>query len=398
MLHADTEVRQNEMRARAAHHFPRYFAILGYAVFILLAAVIPLELISWAVYSFYPEMPNQSRSESPVYTGVSWAREFWQEEKLRTRAGQTYVPFRIWGVQRWHGKYINNDEGEMGILRKTVNPVCETPPTSFWVFGGSTVYGTGTPDWATMPTYLSRDLNRAGRGCVVVWNFGVEGYVSNQELIFLTEQLKAGRHPDVVVIYDGVNDASAAEPAPGPPEPHFDYGTIKARIEGSVPARLDFLKRSHAVRLARVIAASLRKKRPTPISTETLHAKATATLDNYEANLRVARALSKAYNFNLYCFWQPSLYYGHKPRVPFEEELPDVSPADAGQNPWSLVIADVYQEAENRAARNGEFVFIGGLFDSVQEPLYIDQAHLGPRGNELVAHAIASYVEDHPEP
>ena len=129
-----------------------------------------------------------------------------------------------------------------------------------------------------------------------------------------------------------------------------------------------------------------------------MRAKAMATLDNYEANLRVARALSKAYNFKLYCFWQPSLYYGHKPRVPFEQEMPDVSPADGGQDPWSLVIAAVYQEAENRAGRNAEFVFMGGLFDSVQEPLYIDTAHLGPRGNELVAQAIANYVESHSEP
>jgi hypothetical protein len=121
-----------------------------------------------------------------------------------------------------------------------------------------------------------------------------------------------------------------------------------------------------------------------------LHTKAVATLDNYEANLSVAKALGKAYNFRVYCFWQPSLYYGHKPLVPFEQQLP-VS------DPWSRIVTAVYQEAETRAATAGDFIFLGGIFDSVKEPVYIDQGHLGPLGNELAAQAVAKYIQDHSE-
>jgi hypothetical protein len=62
---------------------------------------------------------------------------------------------------------------------------------------------------------------------------------------------------------------------------------------------------------------------------------------------------------------------------------------------WSSVIARVYEEAERRAAEGGDFVFLGEFFDSIAEPVYIDEAHLGPRGNELVAQFIAKYVETH---
>jgi hypothetical protein len=48
-----------------------------------------------------------------------------------------------------------------------------------------------------------------------------------------------------------------------------------------------------------------------------------------------------------------------------------------------------YQEAEQRATANGDFVFLGDVLDSQREPLYLDEWHLGPKGNELVAEAIA---------
>jgi hypothetical protein len=60
-------------------------------------------------------------------------------------------------------------------------------------------------------------------------------------------------------------------------------------------------------------------------------------------------------------------------------------------------MAAVYREAEIHAARDRNYVYLGGLFDSTKEPLYVDEAHLGPRGNEIAAQAIASYIQDHPE-
>ena len=361
-----------------------------------------LEVVSWAIWSLHPvtrESELENQGASPVYAGASWAHEFWQEESLRRKQPKEYVPFRIWSVTDWHGKYINNDQGVGGVWRRTTNPAtCDSPQrVTVWTFGGSTMYGTAVPDWATIASYLSRDLNSGPRKCVTVSNFGVEGYVTDQELILLTEQLKAGRHPDIVVFYDGVNDSSLAWAPSGPRNAHFLFRTIKTRVEGSLSGRLDFLQKSYAVRLA---AASLAGHHPAT-SFAPLVAKSQPnvlnTLDNYEANMGLARALAGVYKFRLYCFWQPILIYGHKPLVPFEQQMAsrDASGASA-ESAWFLTMAAVYREAERRAADNGKFVFLGGLFDSTKEPVYVDEAHLGPRGNELAAKAIASYVQDHP--
>jgi len=204
------------------------------------------------------------------------------------------------------------------------------------------------------------------------------------------EQLKGGGHPDIVIFYDGLNDAGEAGPSPGPPHPHFSFDIIKHRIEGSISGRFDFVRESYTLRLGGAIRRVLFRQHSSQSVLGELHTKGVAALDNYEGNLSVAKALAKAYNFRLYCFWQPSLYYGKKPLVPFEKHL-----TDAAKDPWSLIMMGVYQEAATRAASVGSFIFLGGIFDSVPEPIYIDQGHLGPRGNELTAQAVAEYVEGH---
>jgi lysophospholipase L1-like esterase len=388
------------MLVAAKRSLAKFFAALGFGVCSLVVFAAVLEFASWAIWSVAQRSAFPQGSElqkiSPAYQGESWAAEFWQEEPRRQKSHKVYVPFRVWGVTNWHGKYVNNDEGKTGIWRRTINPApdkCKTRTVGIWTFGGSTMYGTGVPDWATLPSYLSRDLNAASSECVEVSNFGVEGYLTNQELILLMEQLKAGGHPDMVIFYDGLNDAGAAGPSSGPPKPHFYIETIKPRVEGTVGARFDFIRETYAFRIAKAMQGFFSRQHSSGSVLNELHTKAVATLDNYEANLRVAKALARAYNFRIYCFWQPSLYYGQKPLVPFEKQIPEIATRD----PWALIVTAVYQEAESRAASTGEFIFLGGIFDSVKEPVYIDQGHLGPLGNELAAQAVAQYIQGHSE-
>jgi lysophospholipase L1-like esterase len=264
------------------------------------------------------------------------------------------------------------------------------------MFGGSAVYGSGVPDWATLPSYLSSALNADAADCVMVVNFGVEGYVTNQEVIALAEQLKAERPPDIVIFDDGVNDAGAAAYSSGPPLPHFLFSEVKNRIEGTISGRFDFLLGSHMLQLLTVMGRPLHRATSPTISLpqqEEWRRAAVTALDNYESNLRFVKALSKAYGFKLYCFWQPSLYYSHKPLVPFEQQL--VNASNPQTDYWYTAEIAVNPEAEARAVRLGDFVFLGGLFDSVKDPVFIDMVHLDPLGNKLVANNIAEYIRNH---
>ena len=374
---------------------------LGYTIVAVAVLASFIECVSWMICSLHPlrrQAQFENQKASPVYKEAEWAGEFWIQEALRQEEPRAYVPFRLWGVTEWHSQYINNDPGVGGFWRRTMNPGnCVTSHSlNVWTFGGSTMYGAGVPDWATIPSYLSRELNAGGQNCALVSNFGVEGYVTDQELILLEEQLKGGGRPDVVIFYDGLND-SMSQCTTGPPPPHGAYRTIKSRVEGSPSARLDFLQKSYAVRLAGELLARFHHPRSVALQASEVQPRIMNVVSKYEANVLLVRALAGAYGFKLYPFWQPLLTYGHKPLVPFEQLLAraDASniPAD---NACLLMMAATYREAERRAAQDGNFVFLGGVFDSTKEPVYIDQGHLGPRGNEVVAQAIANYMRDHP--
>jgi lysophospholipase L1-like esterase len=268
-----------------------------------------------------------------------------------------------------------------------------------WMFGGSTLFGMGVPDMETIPSHVSHELNAGGRGCFEVVNLGMEGYLTDQELILLVEALKSGQRPDMVVFYDGVNEAyaAAAPGIPGRPTPHLEFESIKARMEGSVSSALDFLRNSNAVQLARAIVGRLRRSESSiPASAEET-ARAAATLDNYQANVRVLRNLAQAFNFKVLFFWQPTLASGNKPLTPFEEQFRSELQGSPQANSLAMLKA-VNEEAERRSLQGGDFIFLGRIFDSVQEPVYIDHLmHLGPRGNQIVAQAIARAIEGPPQ-
>jgi lysophospholipase L1-like esterase len=384
----------------ASNASPRLFSRLGYFIFSLVLAAAALEFGSFLVVSAYhlihPDNNRDLSSASPAYSQFSWASEFWKEEHLRWNSGPriNYLPFLVWGEQAWHGKYINVDDSALGPFRRTTNPVCDQPQARvIWMFGGSTVFGTGVPDAMTIPSYLSQTLNSQSATCVAISNFGVEGYLTNQELILLINMLKTGERPDIVIFYDGVNDSDAAV-SPGIPGAHLGFERVKSLVEGSVAGKLDFLRSFNTLRLAKAVAKRLRPSGFDTLPASEITARAAAALDNYQTNIRIVGMLGREYNFKTYCFWQPSLASGHKPLVPFEEQL-----WNAGPNflvPHKILTA-TNQEAARRSAQNAGFVFLGNIFDSVSDPLYIDpHMHLGPQGNQIVADAIAKWIQGTP--
>jgi hypothetical protein len=134
-----------------------------------------------------------------------------------------------------------------------------------------------------------------------------------------------------------------------------------------------------------------RQKRLPAFSDGELTAKAQATLENYETNLRFVHLLANAYGFKTYFFWQPALACGAKPLTPFEQDLKEARSKELGGRVHRGLNA-VYKEAETRSAASESFVFLGHAFDKVQELIYVDEFHLDPLGNQIIAHGIAQTV------
>jgi len=408
--------------------FQKFFAVLGYAVFSCLLIITLAEGASWIAWTFYwhfrsplrhagPESGNlmkgprglknhrhwllgdplDTASASPAYDGYPWAEDFWEEERARFAreedAVPPYEPFRLWGWVPWKGKFVNMDETEMGALRRTVNqyrPGCDHQVAKkIWFFGGSTAWGWSVPDSATIPSYLSEKLNAGANACFEVLNLGMIGYVMNQESIYLIQELKAGWRPDVAIFYDGINDALVGAVSPALPATHYGYSEIKSKWESRVLSWPDLVGRSYFFQVTTRLESRIRSRVQGDLSEQAGNNLARATLDNYESNVLLVQALGKAYGFEVRFFWQPVLLFGKKPQTPIERALSENQRVEKA-------IQVVYEEAENRSAARGKHVSLAHVFDQTTETIYTDWSHLGPRGNEIVAEAIAAALGPSP--
>jgi len=371
------------------------FAGIGYVVVCGIVVGGLLELGARTALHFYHHLRQHPITEAafdtPAYSEYDWAKDCLDEQSLRLTAKNIYLPFRLWGVTEFHGRCMNNDVTDIGTVRRTLNPSQAACPNGFrtniWIFGGSAVYGTSVPDWATLPSYLSSTLNTS-MDCVRVVNLGVEGYVSNQELILLLELLKTGKRPNIVIFYDGFNDADIGTLSIGRPAPHMGFMTTKGRMEGSLASRLDFVHKLAIWQLVSELSKSTRSG-PTRVSQDALDFTATRILDSYQENIQIARMLGNAYGFKVCAFWQPAILYGHKPLVPYEREFSNLS---ANKAYLFEELVPVYQQASQRAIKSADFVFLGDIFDTVSPPVYLDWVHLNPLGNQLAALAVAKQL------
>lgn len=138
--------------------------------------------------------------------------------------------------------------------------------------------------------------------CWEVTNLGAEGYVTNQEVILLIQQLKAGRRPDVAIFYDGVNESLVGTFSPGNPTEHWTFDAIKARFEQPQSGRLSFLKLSYAAQFVQALRQGDSQDHYPTFSDEQVAANARATLVNYKANVKIIQVLAKELRFETYFF------------------------------------------------------------------------------------------------
>jgi lysophospholipase L1-like esterase len=417
-------MRRNAGQKPAEVPFQRCFAIVGYAGFCCVLMVALAEGVSRIAWSLYSDRRSPLRragsdsaslirhrrgltngrpwllgdawdaaSASPAYDGYPWAEEFWREERARRAFEQDailpYEPFRLWSWRRWNSQYINMDETEMGILRRTLNsvrPDCDRRTAKqIWFFGGSAAWGYGTPDFATIPSYLSAKLNAQSAGCFEIVNLGMIAYVIDQEGIYLSQELGAGRKPDLAIFYDGINDAYVGAFSPAIPGTHDSYRGIKGKFESRFLNWPDILYRSYFLRLLTGLRRRLASDKEENLSVQQWAARAQATFDHYESTLRMIQAISRAYGFEARFFWQPVLFYGNKAKTPFERAVSENQPEENA-------VRVVYEEAERRLAASGKSISLVHIFDGVQQTIYADWSHPGPRGNEMVAEAIAAAI------
>lgn len=324
------------------------------------------------------------RQNAPAYADDPDSSAFWLEHVKVVAAPKTrFEPYYHWRRKAFQGTFTSvSSDG----VRATVKPAVSEGACRVFVFGGSTVWGTGCRDGETIPSRLQALL---GPGYDVT-NYGETGYVSAQELNYLLHQLSLGNVPDMVIFYDGVNDGYAGAYSPAiPRDPQNLREADRRRTRGKLPAFLELVNQTNYqafLGLSRERAArkSMARWDETVLPQAADNAARVAEL--YEQHMVQVRALGEAYGFQSFFFWQPNLFSGTKKTIsPFATAIiEEASPA------WVETQRLVYLQARDRfRGREDEGVFfLGDILNHTPDPVYIDWCHLGPRGNEMIALAM----------
>ena len=342
------------------------------------------------------------RAGLPAYDGVDYdPRALLEEVRKSDRA--VYEPYTIWKRRPYRGKYTTID---ITGARRTVGNSSSEDALAIWVFGGSAVWGVGAPDDETIPSHMAALLNGTLGIDAKVRNLGRRGFVSTQEVIYLMRELQAGRRPDIVVFYNGVNDAAAVSLWPEFPGAHVSFDTVRDRFESTGEnvdigwfARSTGLYKASRIVLDRVEGDPFERdgiivySDGDPDSAPNYRWLAERGIDLWLFNARVIDGLARTYGFIPLMAFQPGLWSTGKPLDPSEESLIASEMEYAGLSTLMTVRAEMAALLDDRlsnAQAPNSVVNMNDLFVDTPEPVYIDYVHVTGRGNEIASRRIVA--------
>lgn len=377
----------------------------------LIIFIIILECANRMVFYFRytnPKATHEKRLDLSVYKNVDWAEEYFKENR---KAGSTYESYLGWKGEAFKGKFINvSSEG----VRKTWNPpnLEKSKAKLVYCFGGSVLWGSGSRDDYTVPSYISKLLNKDKEQYYVI-NYGQSGYSFFQEMISLLLLIRDHQVPDYVIFFDGINDIHSAFVNNRAGEA-ADWAAKREQLkyEGEIKSNRDYLKkfirgyidaRINAYTFTRVLRNQWRESRETDEEEKVrnmsvysrdeqqLLSLANEVVDDYFSTADIVRRLSDTYGFKVAFFWQP-MTGAHT--ASSEEEVGFTEAIGGTRLDFSRLVYKLVEEKENQK----DFYDLQKIFQSKDKnvTVFVDFAHLSELGNSMVAEEIVNILKAKP--
>jgi hypothetical protein len=369
----------------------KYFAV-RFCVAVTLGVILlgAIEFYSYRRYLPAARDVMEPAVELDLAEGGSAAeREYWKEFEQANKV--TYHEYVLWRRAPYQSEALSIDRDG---VRRTLHTQCDDKTYTIWMFGDSVMWGAGAPDEETIPSFVARDYEKAGRPVCIV-NYAEKGWTNTQEMVGLIEQLKhAARKPDIVLFYDGGTEAFAAYQS-GRADVHSNYNFFKNFLDNwgeSQKAGFSYFHQTNTYRFLEKIAVRApfhNKKDEAPTTerdTETLSA---LVVENYLQNMDIVNSLAKQYDFRAIFAWYPNMAVGHKELTPYEQKLLNMEYQKFPD------LGSMYEATykRGREVKRPEFYYLGDLLDDQKSSLYVGISHLKPEGNEIVAERLVDILE-----
>jgi hypothetical protein len=329
---------------------------------------------------YYLRSTVSSRADLPNYaTNKSLAKKIFTDY---ARVTHEYSPFMGWKTLPYQGEtLVIEQSGFRRVIPDNTNEA-ETI-IKVGIFGGSTLWGEGASDEETIPSLIARQNPQ-----YQVYNYGQLAYNSRQNLALLTNLYSSGDRLDIVIFYDGVNDAAFLCPdgisVPG----HRMEPIFKLRVYASTKSMIikalykyfiqDIINYTNFIKV-RYFDQQLQSEYLCYQNKNKIDAIAEGLLNNWQIASQIVSTNGGIFIGVL----QPMAYRGN-PRLDHLQELdPELG------NSMNLVydiILNKLNEEFNPITLN-----LVDAFDS-NEYIYIDFCHVSPNGNHIIAEEITRFV------
>jgi hypothetical protein len=340
---------------------------------------------------------GKPREKVSYYASQDWAERFWYEFRLSSK--QRFYPFVGWRRAPFKGKTIEVDQNG---IRVTPGANCSAKSFKVFTFGASEMWGTGSPNWATIPAHLQNGLEKLRQGPVCVTNFAESGYVSLQHTIMLLMQLRAGNVPDVVVVYTIADNVYAAYQTGrvGTLENNDQIAAL-FEVRRQPDTFVDRLRSTYSYRLIDKLVGKLTIANPHAntipsklITYESMGIDAATLTDllvqEYFENYKIISALSREYGFKYFFFLPPEITLTNKPLTSEEQEMKRRKESE----PALFKLSDaVYQTIEREASKYQNVYSMIHVLDSYDSLMFIDDGHVTPIGNGLIAERMLDVIQ-----
>jgi hypothetical protein len=335
-----------------------------------------LIIINWACGVYLKRSAQVSRDELPNYKDdPSYAREIFADYN---KVQHQYEPFVGWKTLPYKGKTLTiNPDGERShvagsemLKRKVVH-----------FFGGSTMWGEGSDDQHTIPA-LFNQVN----GQYHVRNHGQLAYNTRQELDALISMYSKGEQADIVIFYDGVNDAAFLCPNDIKQLPaHRLVPMYREKLyTGETKAVRDLAEKVFYQNILRATHKLTYKpgSNNSPYDCISKPGKAEEIAEMLMKNWEMAHEIVTNRNGKFIAVLQPAAFIGNPKtdHLKLDEDL--------GRN-FKEIYTRIQQKIKER--NHDWIVDLTDSFDS-NEYIFIDFCHVSPNGNEIIAQRISAVL------
>lgn len=340
---------------------------------------------------FHPETQVDYPRAAPFYpyADSTWFEGWVDQRDAALRDAWVYHPYRGWAMRGFAVPGITvGPDGLRAIPGGTIGSGRDT----VYLLGGSAIWGFESRDSGTVGAFAAGGLRDRGIDNVTLVSLAQVGYNLTQEIAALTERLRAGQRPAVVVFVDGVNEVGhfvEGDPLWGV----YGQRLIERRIAlGKRTAMEEVLGFGHHSELVSRIGAALNagppRGDPAPVAT------CDTVGQRYAASVRMVEALGSEFGFAPVFVWQPTLATTGKPLSYYE----GYRLRWEAQEAWHIApllercsaVVDSLMGLRPRSRYHG----LGALYDRDTVTVFLDgYGHLTLWGSALLGDSIAGLVD-----